>query len=130
VLRNDLGLVGTRHGCGAEQCGACHVLVDDAVRPSCQLAVDAAVDHEITTVEHPTHRVLAALRRAFIAEQAAQCGACSSGMLVTAVGLLACDPRPDEVAVRHALQGCLCRCGSHPRIVRAVVRAGEELHDE
>lgn len=129
VLRNDLGLVGTRHGCGAEQCGACHVLVGGVVRASCVLPVAAAAEHDITTVEHPDDPVFAALRRAFVVEQAAQCGACSAGMLVTAAGLLRSTPRPDEAAVRRALQSNLCRCGSHQRIVRAVGRAAQELHD-
>jgi nicotinate dehydrogenase subunit A len=130
ALRNDLALVGTRLGCGAQQCGACHVLVDGVVTAACGLAVELAVGRAITTVEHGTDRVLGALRRAFVAEQAAQCGACSSGMLITAAALLARIRQPDERAVRAALQLCICRCGSHQRIVRAVVRAGQELGDE
>ena len=129
ALRNDLGLVGTRLGCGAEQCGACHVLVDGAVTASCQIAVEAVAERAITTVENRTDRVLEALRRAFLVEQAAQCGACSSGMLISAAALLATTRRPDAAAVRRALHSNICRCGSHQRIVRAVVRAGAELSD-
>ena len=129
ALRNDLGLVGTRFGCGAQQCGACHVLVDGVVTASCQMLIDAVAERAITTVEHPTDRVLAALRAAFVAEQAAQCGACSSGMLITAAALLAVTPRPGAIAVRQALHSNICRCGSHQRIVRAVVRAGVALAD-
>ena len=127
ALRNDAGLVGTRLGCGAQQCGACHVLVDGVVTASCQTPIEAVAERAITTVEHRTDRVLAALRAAFVAEQAAQCGACSSGMLITAAALLAATPRPDAVAVRRALHSNICRCGSHQRIVRAVVRAGATL---
>jgi nicotinate dehydrogenase subunit A len=130
VLRNDLGLVGTRHGCDMEQCGACRVLVDGVVRPACQLALEAVEDRSITTVEHATDPVLDSLRRAFVAEQAAQCGACSSGMLITAAALLADTRLPDEETVRRALRPCLCRCGSHQRIVRAIVRAARELEDD
>jgi nicotinate dehydrogenase subunit A len=129
ALRNDLGLVGTRLGCGAQQCGACHVLVDGVVTAACQIAVDAVAERAITTVEHRTDRVLAALREAFVAEQAAQCGACSSGMLISATALLTTTPRPDAGAVRRALHSNICRCGAHQRIVRAVVRAGAELAD-
>jgi nicotinate dehydrogenase subunit A len=129
ALRNDLGLVGTRLGCGAQQCGACHVLVDGVVTASCQMTVGAVAERSITTVENRTDRVLGALRAAFVAEQAAQCGACSSGMLITAAALLAATPRPDAGAVRGALHSNICRCGSHQRIVRAVVRAGAELAD-
>lgn len=130
ALRNDLGLVGTRLGCGAQQCGACHVLVDGAVIASCQLPVEQAAERSVTTVEHPSDPILDALRRAFVSEQAAQCGACSSGMLVTAAGLLATTRQPDAHQVRQALHANICRCGSHQRIVRAVVRAGRELGDD
>ncbi len=129
ALRNDLGLVGTRLGCGAQQCGACHVLVDGVVTASCQMPVEAVAGRVITTVENRTDRILEALRAAFVAEQAAQCGACSSGMLITAAALLARTRRPDAAAVRRALHSNICRCGSHQRIVRAVVRAGAALEE-
>jgi nicotinate dehydrogenase subunit A len=127
ALRNDLGLVGTRFGCGQQQCGACHVLVDGIVTASCELPVASAEGHAIVTVESTDDPRLDALRRAFVVEQAAQCGACSSGMVVTAAALLARTPLPDESDVRHALQANICRCGTHQRIVRAVLRAAREL---
>ena len=128
ALRNDLGLVGTRFGCGQQQCGACHVLVDGSVIASCELPVAGAEGRAITTVESTDDPRLDALRRAFVVEQAAQCGACSSGMLITAAALLARTPVPDEPEVRHALHANICRCGTHQRIVRAVLRAAQELH--
>ena len=130
ALRNDLGLVGTRFGCGQQLCGACHVLIDGAVTASCELPTESAEASKITTVECEDDPRLDALRRAFIEEQAAQCGACSSGMLISAAALLTRTPRPDEADVRRALNANICRCGTHQRIVRAVVRAARELgHD-
>jgi nicotinate dehydrogenase subunit A len=127
VLRNALGLKGTRFGCGSEQCGACFVLIDGRAVPSCTTTVCSVAGKSIVTVEglgrpgspHP-------LQKAFIAEQAAQCGYCSSGMLVSAAALLLRSPRPTEVDVKQALDRNLCRCGSHNRIVRAVLRAAAE----
>jgi nicotinate dehydrogenase subunit A len=127
VLRNTLGLKGTRFGCGAEQCGACFVLVDGHAVPSCTTPLWAVKGKSVTTVEglgrpeapHP-------LQEAFIAEQAAQCGYCTSGMLISGVALLARSPRPSEAEVKHALDRNLCRCGSYNRIVRAVLRAARE----
>jgi nicotinate dehydrogenase subunit A len=119
VLRDDLGLVGTRFGCGANQCGACHVLLDGRSVAACDTPLWACEGHAVTTVE----ALPAALREAFTAEQAAQCGYCSSGMLIAAAALLRVRPQPSEVEVRQALDGHLCRCGAHNRIVRAVLRA-------
>jgi nicotinate dehydrogenase subunit A len=119
VLRDDLGLRGTRFGCGAGECGACHVLLDGRSVAACDTPMWAVEGHEVTTVEG----LPAALRLAFADEQAAQCGYCSSGMLIAAAALLRGNPRPDEAAVRQALDGHLCRCGAHNRIVRAVLRA-------
>ena len=119
VLRDGLRLVGSREGCGANACGACHVLLDGRSVAACDTPVWAAEGHEVTTVEGLDAR----LREAFIAEQAAQCGFCSSGMLVAAAALLRTTPQPDEMQVRQALDGHLCRCGAHNRIVRAVLRA-------
>jgi nicotinate dehydrogenase subunit A len=119
VLREDLSLKGTRFGCGAGACGACHVLIDGRSVPSCDTPLWAAQGHEITTVEGLDAR----LRQAFVDEQAAQCGYCSSGMLVAAAALLQRTPRPSADQVRQALDDHLCRCGSHNRIVRAVLRA-------
>ena len=128
VLRNDFGLTATRFGCGTEQCGACLVLLDGRPAYACTVAVASAEGARITTVEglsregepHP-------LQRAFIAEQAAQCGYCVSGILMRASWLLSQDAAPDERAVRTALDPHLCRCGSHNRIVRAVLRAAAEM---
>ena len=124
VLRNTLGLKGTRFGCGAERCGACFVMVDGRIVVSCSTPLSAVEGKSVTTVEglgrpDAPH----ALQRAFIAEQAAQCGYCTSGMLVSAAALLERTPRPTEAEVRQALDRNLCRCGCYPRIVRAVLRA-------
>jgi nicotinate dehydrogenase subunit A len=126
VLRGTLGLKGTRFGCGAEQCGACQVLVEGKAVASCTLPVSAVAGKSVTTVEglgtpaapHP-------LQQAFLDEQAAQCGYCTSGMLVSAAALLASTPKPTEAQVRAALDGNLCRCGSYNRAVRAVLRAAQ-----
>jgi nicotinate dehydrogenase subunit A len=124
ALRNDLDLKGTRFGCGSGQCGACFVLVDGHAVPACDTPLWSVSGKSITTVEglgasggpHP-------LQEAFLAEQAAQCGYCTSGILVRAAELLAKNPRPTESEVRAALDRNLCRCGSHNRMVRAVLRA-------
>jgi nicotinate dehydrogenase subunit A len=126
VLRNTLGLKGTRFGCGAEQCGACFVLIDGRAVASCNTPLWAVEGKSVTTVEglgrpEAPH----ALQRAFIAEQAAQCGYCTSGMLISAAALLERTPRPSEAEVRQALDRNLCRCGSYNRVVRAVLRAAE-----
>jgi len=124
VLRNSLGLKGTRFGCGAERCGACLVIADGRTVIACSTPLAAVAGKSLTTVEglgrpDAPHR----LQRAFIAEQAAQCGYCTSGMLMCAAALLERTPRPSEAEVRQALEGNLCRCGCYPRIVRAVLRA-------
>ncbi len=119
VLRDDLGLKGTRFGCGANACGACHVLLDGRSVAACDTPLWAAQGHEVTTVEGLPAR----LRQAFEAEGAAQCGYCSSGMLISAAALLQATPQPTATQVRQALDGHLCRCGAHNRIVRAVLRA-------
>ncbi len=119
VLREDLGLVGTRFGCGAQQCGACHVLLDGRSVAACDTPLWACEGHAVVTVEGLPAR----LREAFSAEQAAQCGYCSSGMLIAAAALLRAQPQPTDADVRQALDGHLCRCGAHNRIVRAVLRA-------
>lgn len=127
VLRNTLGLKGTRFGCGNDECGACFVLVDGRALASCNTPLWAVDGKSVTTVEGlgrpgAPH----ALQRAFIAEQAAQCGYCTSGMLISAAALLARVPRPREDEVRQALDRNLCRCGSYNRVVRAVLRAAHE----
>jgi nicotinate dehydrogenase subunit A len=127
VLRNTLGLKGTRFGCGNDECGACFVLVDGHALASCNTPLWAVDGKAVTTVEglgRPDAPHV--LQRAFIAEQAAQCGYCTSGMLISAAALLARTPQPREDEVRQALDRNLCRCGSYNRVVRAVLRAAGE----
>jgi len=124
VLRNDCGLKGTRFGCGSGECGACHVLVDGVSVPACDTPVGTVQHRAIVTVEGlAPDGVMGALQRAFLAEQAGQCGYCLSGVLASATALLARTPQPSEAQVRAALDAHLCRCGAHNRIVRAVLRA-------
>jgi nicotinate dehydrogenase subunit A len=124
VLRNELGLLAAKLGCGLEQCGACAVLVDGEAVPSCHAPVDAFAGREITTLEGiGTPEAPDPLQRAFAAEGAAQCGYCIPGMIVAARALLDRVAAPDEAQIRSALDGHLCRCGTHPRILRAVRRA-------
>ncbi|HEX5767956.1 MAG TPA: (2Fe-2S)-binding protein [Burkholderiales bacterium] len=121
VLRNHLGLMGTRFGCGSGQCGACFVLIDGRAMASCDMPLSFAVDRKITTNEglNGEHRVQKALER----HQAAQCGYCMSGIVMSAIALLASETSPSEDAVRAALDKNLCRCGSHNRVVRAILDA-------
>jgi nicotinate dehydrogenase subunit A len=124
VLRNDLGLTGTHFGCGLAQCGACTVLVGGRAARSCVTPARSVTGQDVVTIEglgspdRPDP-----LQAAFIAEQAAQCGYCTAGMVMTARALLTRTPRPSEEQVRQALAGNLCRCGSHARVIRAVLRA-------
>jgi nicotinate dehydrogenase subunit A len=124
VLRNDLGLTGTHFGCGLAQCGACTVLVGARAARSCVTPARSVTGQEVVTIEglgspdRPDP-----LQAAFIAEQAAQCGYCTAGMIMTARSLLTRTPRPSEQQVRQALAANLCRCGSHARVIRAVLRA-------
>ncbi len=119
ALRGACGLSGPRFGCGAEACGACHVLLDGESRPSCALPVEAVAGRSVTTVEGLDGRLAAAFER----EQAGQCGFCLSGILISAAALLARVPRPEEAQVRATLQPHLCRCGTQNRIIRAVMSA-------
>ena len=124
VLRNDLQLNGAKYGCGLAQCGACAVLIDGRSQRSCVLPVSDAVERRITTIEGlGTSERPSALQQAFIDEQACQCGFCGSGMVIAAQALLASNPKPTEAEIKRALDANLCRCGSHNRIVRAVLRA-------
>ena len=124
ALRNDLALKGTRFGCGSGQCGACFVLIDGHAAPACDTPLWSAAEKQITTVEGLSKAgELHPLQNAFLAEQAAQCGFCTSGILISAAALLSKNPRPTENEVRAALDRNLCRCGSHNRMVRAVLRA-------
>jgi nicotinate dehydrogenase subunit A len=126
VLRNDLELNGAKFGCGLAQCGACTVLVNGVATRSCVTPIGRLGQAEITTIEglgtvekpHP-------LQTAFIEEQAAQCGYCINGMIMSSADLLKRNPHPQEDDVRTALAANLCRCGTHNRIIRAVMRAGQ-----
>jgi nicotinate dehydrogenase subunit A len=127
VLRNELNLPGSRFGCGSGQCGACFVLVDGRPMASCDMPVSFAEGKKITTIEGlSANGELHPVQRALIAEQAAQCGYCMSGIAIAAAALLCTTPKPSEQQVRQALDKHLCRCGSHNRVVRAVMRAAHE----
>lgn len=128
VLRGQLGVTGPHFGCGAGECGACNVIVGDYAVSACDTPLWSAADKDVTTIEglgtserpHP-------LQRAFIAEQAMQCGYCVSGILISAAALLKRNPSPTSREIKEALDGNLCRCGSHQRMVRAVLRAAEGM---
>src|SRR5882757_8227727 len=128
LLRGQLGMTGPHFGCGANECGACNVIIGDRAVASCDTPLWSVADKDVTTVEglgneqqpHP-------LQRAFIAEQALQCGYCVSGILISAAALLKRNLTPSSAEVREALDGNLCRCGSHNRMVRAVLRAAAEM---
>ena len=128
VLRNDFALNGAKFGCGLAQCGSCTVLIDGKPVRSCITTIGSVGNSEVTTLEglgtpnkpHP-------LQKAFIEEQAAQCGYCVSGMIMSAKELLDRNPKATEADVKEALSGNLCRCGTHNRIVGAVLRAGREM---
>lgn len=128
VLRNDLGLVGTRFGCGLEQCGCCMVLIDGAPEKCCTKPTSSVAGKRITTVEglgdaeHPHP-----LQRAFLDEQAGQCGYCLAGILISAKALLDKSPSPSRTEIARALDGNICRCGSHNRIMRAVEKAAAAM---
>ena len=131
ALRNELGLKGTRYGCGLEQCGACMILIDGEPAYACTRPVETAAGGEIVTIEglggeaglHP-------LQQAFLDEQAGQCGYCLSGILISAHALLQRNPDPDRADIVQALDGHLCRCGAHTRIIRAVARAAAVIRGE
>src|SRR5689334_6090424 len=128
VLRGLLGVTGPHFGCGAGECGACNVMIDDRAVSACDMPLWSVADKDVTTIEglgtgerpHP-------LQRAFVAEQAMQCGYCVPGILISAAALLKRNPSPTSREVKEALDRNLCRCGSHNRIVRAVLRASEEM---
>jgi aerobic-type carbon monoxide dehydrogenase small subunit (CoxS/CutS family) len=127
VIREQIGLTGTKYGCGVAQCGACTVHVDGVAARSCQLPVGALAGKRITTLEglgtddkpHP-------VQAAFIAEQAVQCGYCTNGMIMESAAFLAQTPKPTEAQVREALANNICRCGTQPRVMRAVLRAAAQ----
>lgn len=127
VLRNDLDLYGARFGCGVGLCGACFVRIDGAAVPSCDTPMWSVEHKAVVTVEGLADDArLHPVQQALLDEQAAQCGFCIGGIMVSAATLLDDNPRPDEEAVAEALDRHLCRCGVQRRIVRAVVRAGQE----
>jgi nicotinate dehydrogenase subunit A len=124
VLRNQFDLHGSKFGCGLGQCGACTVIVDGSAARSCQLAIGRISGRSITTIEGlGTPEQPHALQAAFVAHQAAQCGYCTSGMIMTAAALLTRTPSPSVDQAKQALAGNLCRCGTHTRIIRAVMGA-------
>jgi nicotinate dehydrogenase subunit A len=128
LVRNDLDLKGSRFGCGLGQCGACMVLLDGHPTPSCDLPARAAEGHDVVTIEGlADDPVMQALQRSFLDLQAAQCGYCMSGVLVAACALLRADTSPGPAAVASALTRNLCRCGSHGRVLRAVLQAADAI---
>jgi aerobic-type carbon monoxide dehydrogenase small subunit (CoxS/CutS family) len=128
VLRDELGLTGAKYGCGEGQCGACTVLIDGVAVRSCLLAARDAAGKPITTIEGLAKgEELHPVQEAFLAEDAMQCGYCTPGMILASVGLLRKTPKPGESEIRRGLQGNLCRCGTYPRIIRAVQLASRRL---
>jgi len=131
ILRNHLGLVGTKFGCGLEQCGCCMVLVDGHPEKSCGKALSTVAGKAVVTLEglgtrerpHP-------LQQAFLDEQAGQCGYCLPGIIITAAALLDANPAPSREEIAQALDDNICRCGSHARILRAVARAAAQMREE
>ena len=128
ILRGQLGMTGPHFGCGAGECGACNVIVGDRAMSACDTPLWSVADKDVTTIEGlGTNERPHPLQRAFIAEQALQCGYCVSGILMSAAALLKRNPSPTSREVKEALDRNLCRCGSHNRMVRAVLRAAEEM---
>ena len=129
VLRDDIGLTGSKYGCGEGQCGSCTVLLGGQPRRSCQIPVSAAVGKPVTTIEglekegrlHP-------VQQAFLDAGAFQCAYCTSGMIMSSVGLLQSNPNPSSAEIVQFLQGNICRCGTQPRIVEAVQQAAKAMH--
>jgi len=130
ALRDELGLTGTKYGCGEGQCGACTVLLSGTPRRSCQIPVSAAAAKPITTIEglekdgrlHP-------VQQAFLDAEAFQCAYCTSGMILSSVGLLSKNPSPTSADIVQSLQGNICRCGTHPRILDAVHQAAKAMRE-
>jgi len=130
ALRDELGLTGTKYGCGEGQCGACTVLVGGTPRRSCQIPVSAAAAKPITTIEGlEQDGRLHAVQEAFLDEGAFQCAYCTSGMIMSSVGLLSTNPSPTSAEIVQSLQGNICRCGTHPRIIEAVHRAAKTMQE-
>jgi isoquinoline 1-oxidoreductase subunit alpha len=127
VIRERFKLTGTKFGCGAGVCGACTVHVDGQAVRSCIVPLQAATDHEVTTIEGLSTNASHPLQRAWIAEQVPQCGYCQSGQIMQAAALLASTPRPSDDQIVAAMDGNLCRCGTYQRIKRAIRRAAQEV---
>jgi nicotinate dehydrogenase subunit A len=128
ALRNDLKLKSVRFGCGLGVCGACTVVIDGEAVQSCDISVSAVAGKHITTIEGiGSPERLHALQQSFLTEQAAQCGYCTSGIIMTAYALLAKNPHPTDAEIRAALDGNICRCGTHTRILRAIRNAAGRL---
>jgi aerobic-type carbon monoxide dehydrogenase small subunit (CoxS/CutS family) len=127
VLRDQLDLTGSKYGCGEGQCGACTVLIDGNPRHSCTTPVGAVGNRKVTTIEGlEANGRLHPVQEAFLTEGAMQCAYCTSGMIITATALLRVNPHPTAEQVAQYMQGNLCRCGTYPRIVAAVLRAAKE----
>src|SRR6202049_524731 len=130
VLRDELGLTGSKYGCGEGQCGACTVLIGGAPRRSCQIPVSAAASKPITTIEGlEKDGRLHAVQQAFLDAGAFQCAYCTSGMIMSSVGLLQGNPNPTPADIVQFLQGNVCRCGTHPRIVEDVGHAAKAMRE-
>jgi len=128
VLRSDLGVTGTKYGCGAGQCGACTVLVDDVAVRSCVTPVKRVEGKSVMTIEGLVQNGnLHPLQKAFMENDALQCGFCTPGMILTAYSLLRRNPRPSEAEIREAMEGNLCRCGAHKRITEAIQAAAKAM---
>jgi aerobic-type carbon monoxide dehydrogenase small subunit (CoxS/CutS family) len=125
-LRDALGLTGTKFGCGLGVCGACTVHMDGRAVRACLVKLDASFDHEVTTIEGLSPDSSHSLQRAWVAEQVPQCGYCQSGQIMQAAALLASTPHPTDAEIATAMDGNLCRCGTYPRIRRAIRRAAQE----
>ena len=129
ALREELGLTGTKYGCGEGQCGACTILLNGTPRRSCQLSVNDAAGKSIITIEgFEQSGLLHPVQQAFLDRGAFQCAYCTSGMIVSSVALLQKNPNPSEPEIVQALQGNICRCGTHPRIIAAVQQAAKAMH--
>jgi aerobic-type carbon monoxide dehydrogenase small subunit (CoxS/CutS family) len=130
VLRDELGLTGSKYGCGEGQCGACTVLIGGMPRRSCQIPVSAAAAKPITTIEGlEKDGRLNPVQQAFLDAGAFQCAYCTSGMIMSSVGLLQANPNPSGAEIVQSLQGNVCRCGTHPRIVDAVRQAAKMMQE-
>ena len=125
VLREDLDLTGSKYGCGEGACGACKVLIDDVATPSCITRVGSLAGKKITTIEGISMKGLNAVQQAVLAVDVFQCGYCASGMIVAATSLLKKNAHPGDEEIKHSMQGNICRCGTHPRIMRAIQKASQ-----